>query len=67
MAIVYNRERLDIPEYCPKKFTELIESCWQQKAQDRPTFTTILNILADIQANEPEPIIPDEKPSKKSK
>ena len=44
-------ERPIIPSYCTIFFKELIESCWQDNPQRRPSFE---NILKQIQESAPD-------------
>jgi len=41
-----NREK--ISKDCPKEFKELIEKCWSQDVNDRPSFSDIITILERI-------------------
>lgn len=47
-AIVEGR-RPPIPEGIPSLFKQLIEQCWSQDPIMRPSFSTILDILTDMQ------------------
>eukprot|EP01105_Mastigella_eilhardi_P014283 TRINITY_DN3260_c0_g1_i2.p1 TRINITY_DN3260_c0_g1~~TRINITY_DN3260_c0_g1_i2.p1 ORF type:complete len:290 (+),score=76.49 TRINITY_DN3260_c0_g1_i2:323-1192(+) len=39
---VCSGKRLPIPDTCEPKFCELIEQCWAQSAEDRPTFAELI-------------------------
>jgi thiamine kinase-like enzyme len=39
------------PKDCPKVLWKLIERCWAQEAEDRPTFPEIVSILKRLQGN----------------
>jgi len=40
-------ERLLVPTSCPTALLQLFNSCWQQTAEKRPSFTQVLNYLED--------------------
>eukprot|EP01124_Arcella_intermedia_P010567 TRINITY_DN17088_c0_g1_i1.p1 TRINITY_DN17088_c0_g1~~TRINITY_DN17088_c0_g1_i1.p1 ORF type:complete len:1967 (-),score=438.86 TRINITY_DN17088_c0_g1_i1:33-5933(-) len=42
-------ERQEIPKECPPQYSQIIESCWAQKPQSRPAWSTILKTLKEIQ------------------
>ncbi|KAK8871772.1 hypothetical protein M9Y10_007513 [Tritrichomonas musculus] len=42
---IRNGKRLKKREKIPNHYWELIQRCWQQNPEDRPTFEEIVNIL----------------------
>jgi len=44
MNVLFGK-RPAIPKECPSSFKELIESCWKQRAEDRPTIEVVVGIL----------------------
>lgn len=51
-ALVYlQKERLGRPASCPDSLWQLIESCWHQQPEMRPTFQEILPRLGQMQAD----------------
>jgi len=40
--------RPDIPSYCPDDYAELMQECWQDQPDDRPTFSNILKRLFQL-------------------
>lgn len=43
-AIIEGR-KLDIPSWAPSSYSSLLEDCWQQDPQKRPSFDQIYNRL----------------------
>lgn len=41
-------ERMEYPRQCPAKFIKLINSCWANSPQDRPSFEWIVNYIEEI-------------------
>jgi hypothetical protein len=44
------KERLKRPSRCPDSLWQLIEACWQQQPEARPSFQTILHTLKQLEA-----------------
>ena len=44
-AAVHKRERPPIPADCPAGYAELMQSCWQNDAPQRPSFKDVLTSL----------------------
>ncbi len=48
-------ERLRIPDYnCPSRIASLITQCWNQNADSRPSFTTVVDELLAISDTIPQ-------------
>lgn len=43
--------RMSIPESCPKNVFELIEQCWNQDPEKRPSFPEIEKKLKELKEN----------------
>ena len=48
-AIAVRHERLPIPEHCPPLLAELMRSCWALDPDERPSFTTVLDVVRSLQ------------------
>ncbi len=51
MIVGYHAARLEIPEYCPPHFEELMLDCWEEDPTARPTFKEIVQRLDKIAAS----------------
>nr|CDJ88634.1 Tyrosine protein kinase domain containing protein [Haemonchus contortus] len=52
MGLVTNGGRLDPPNTVPTEMHDLMRSCWNTKAEDRPSFTEIATILEHLSENQ---------------
>ena len=41
-------ERLGCPERCPREMYHVIASCWEERPQDRPTFSSLYQKLQKV-------------------
>eukprot|EP01025_Chloroclados_australasicus_P015118 TRINITY_DN1719_c0_g1_i2.p1 TRINITY_DN1719_c0_g1~~TRINITY_DN1719_c0_g1_i2.p1 ORF type:complete len:819 (-),score=82.74 TRINITY_DN1719_c0_g1_i2:757-3000(-) len=48
-AVVGENLRPTLPEQSPDRFRQLMENCWHADANYRPTMTTVLEVLNDMQ------------------
>ena len=44
-------ERLGCPERCPREMYHVMETCWEERPQDRPTFTSLHQRLQRVSFN----------------
>ncbi len=51
VIVGYHAARLEIPEYCPPHFEELMLDCWEEDPTARPTFKEIVQRLDKIAAS----------------
>ncbi|XP_037528394.2 tyrosine-protein kinase SYK [Rhipicephalus sanguineus] len=47
LAMLESGKRLEQPDDCPERVYQLMQSCWQYKPDDRPTFTEICATLRE--------------------
>jgi hypothetical protein len=45
------KERLKRPGRCPDGLWQLIEACWQQQPEARPSFQVVLRTLQQLEAD----------------
>jgi len=50
-SFILDGQRPPMPK-CPKKYSKLIEDCWQENANARPNFKDILESLEEIKREE---------------
>jgi hypothetical protein len=48
--VCLQKERLKRPGHCPDSLWQLIEACWQQQPEARPSFQTMLRTLKQLEA-----------------
>jgi len=60
--VLHEEWRPTIPENVPYVWTQLIQQCWAQRPDSRPSFTEILGILDSIEMNPPFPMGPVDLP-----
>lgn len=52
MTWTQNGQREEIPKDCPKTFADIIQKCWAQDPQDRPTAKEALKMLTSVKPKE---------------
>ncbi|CAH1261906.1 RET [Branchiostoma lanceolatum] len=48
LALLQRGYRMDQPENCPEEMYQLMLTCWQDRPEERPSFTDVRNFLEDL-------------------
>lgn len=66
--VAHNQRRPTIPPECPSKVKQIIEKCWSQDPEERPTAAELLVLLKNIKAKKKTKwFVPANTPPKKDK